>query len=86
MRREQQAKRKQAETEENRSCKGVACFSLVEADLNPSAQRGILKPVQSEQRALDTTQTNLKLSRLNIQHWRQAGGNHTNWSFSQFTS
>ena len=56
MRREQQAKRKQAETEENRSCKGVACFSLVEADLNPSAQRGILKPVQSEQRALDTIQ------------------------------
>jgi hypothetical protein len=31
--------------EENRSCEGVAGFTFVEADLDPSAQRWILKPI-----------------------------------------
>ena len=42
--------------EENSSCEGVPRFPFVEAYLNPSAQRGILKPMESEQRALDTAQ------------------------------
>jgi hypothetical protein len=32
--------------EENRSCEGVAGVTFVEADLDPSAQRWILKPIQ----------------------------------------
>jgi hypothetical protein len=31
--------------EENRSCEGVAGVTFVEADLDPSAQRWILKPI-----------------------------------------
>ena len=43
--------------EENSSREGVARFPFVEAYLNPSAQRGILKPMESKQRALKSRQT-----------------------------